>query len=82
MNANHLDPTLLPALAAIESALGLAARPRSYANEPSADHDIANFHRKVARDRAWREELPPSEDEGRDAAEFFAAEQCPSDANF
>lgn len=60
MNAK-LDPTLLPALDAVQRAL---SKPRQYAPHPAADPT-----------RVY-------EDEGRDAREFFEAEQCPSDASF
>lgn len=66
MNAK-LDPTLIPAFDAIFG----------------TDSDVARFKRLCANDAEFREQIREEEPAvERDAAEFFAAEQCPSDSNF
>jgi hypothetical protein len=60
---------------------------RRYAPHPlvdTTDCHVECFRRQCARDADLREVMQPRvyEDEGRDAAEFFAAEQSPSDATF
>ena len=56
--------------------------------DPAADdaaYEVAKFQRQCARDAAFRESLDDEQIEPeyeRDAAEFFAAEQCPSDSTF
>lgn len=75
------DPNLFSAaLAAIQGALE---------SGPRTAVELEDFHRKVFRDQlkrdaALRAQFQPRvyEDEQRDAEEFFAAEQCPSDATF
>lgn len=72
-----LDPTLIPAFDAI---FGTAPRPidrRQLLNSmQKLDHEMRLRHYPaVIEARVY-------EDEGRDAAEFFKAEQCPSDASF
>jgi hypothetical protein len=71
-----LDPTLLPALDAVIAALERpASRVRIYANDPAADHDVANFARQVARDRSWREALPEVEEGGERYEDWCEREQ-------
>lgn len=84
-----LDPTLLPALDAIYGLLGQrpapACQPKPLTD--TEDYHVAIFRRECERDAKLRQLMQPAqprvyEDEGRDASEFFAAEQCPSDASF
>lgn len=47
------------------------------------DSEVARFKRLCANDAEFREQIREEEPAvERDAAEFFAAEQCPSDSNF
>lgn len=68
-----LDPTLLPALDAVQGAMQRG--PRRYAANPAADADVTQFHLTTRGVRVY-------EDEGPDAAEFFAAQMSPSDSTF
>jgi hypothetical protein len=77
MNAK-LDPTLLPALAAIESAMDLPAK------RPGLDRrQLLSSMQKL--DWEMRTRHYPSVMEAeyeQDAAEFFAEQQMPADSNF
>jgi hypothetical protein len=63
----------VPALEAVQAAL----EPRRYVADPAADADVTQFQltTRGAADRDDGARAP-------DAGEFFAAEQCPSDATF
>lgn len=84
MNAK-LDPTLLPALAAI---FDREMQPRRYAPEPFVDYHAEIFRRQCERDvqlrevMAEREEQVKRERDPRSDEQFFYDEQCPSDASF
>jgi hypothetical protein len=70
-----LDPTLIPALDAIESVLN---RPRQLDKR-----QLLNSMQRLDYEMRLRHYPAVIEaEQERDAAEFFAAEQCPSDANF
>ena len=74
-----LDPTLLPALDAIYGLLGERPAPRKYAPQPEADatdYHVLVLHRELERRAELRDVVAP------DAADYFYAEQCPSDAHF
>lgn len=71
-----LDPTLLPALDAVTAALERG---------PRVGIDRRQLLNSMQRmDHEMRTRRYPSvfEDEQQDAAEFFAEQQCPSDASF
>jgi hypothetical protein len=69
-----LDPTLLPALNAIESVLN---RPRQLDRR-----QVLNSMQKLDYEMRLRHYPAVFESEGRDAREFFESEQSPSDASF
>jgi hypothetical protein len=74
----QLDPTLLPALDAIQGALEQPAK------RPGLDRrQLLNSMQRMDWEMRLRHYPAVMEAEyERDAAEFFAAEQCPADSNF
>lgn len=70
----QLDVSLLTTIKGLE-ALERGPRPRIYANDPRADHDVANFHRQVQRDRNWREDAPEYVDGGERYEDWCEREQ-------
>lgn len=66
-----------PVLRAVQSKLPAApSRVRIYANDPRADHDVANFQRMVERDRSWREALDRVSPDGADYEQFGEEQQA------
>jgi hypothetical protein len=76
MNAK-LDPTLLPALAAIESVMDQPA------TRPSLDRrQLLNSMQRLDYEMRLRHYPALFEDEGPDAREHFESQMCPADSNF
>lgn len=72
-----LDPTLLPALNVIQELLERPAR-----RDGIDRRQVLSSMQKLDYEMRLRHYPAVFEDEQRDAGEFFAAEQSPSDATF